>query len=60
MKLTIEIEVDDDFEPCTYGCDICCPLGHYDGDDIPCSHMESDENFEFTCIVNETMKKTKE
>ena len=30
MKVTIELEVDDDFEPCTYGCDTYCPFGYRD------------------------------
>ena len=56
MKINIEIEVPDDFEPCTYGCEMHCPFGHISGDCL-CVNMYYSDDCEWTCVVNETMKK---
>lgn len=56
MKVTIELEVDDDFEPCTYGCDRDCPFGYLD-DDGHCYHIYYDDYYEWTCPVNEAIEK---
>ena len=60
MKIIFDIEVPDDFEPCTYGCDRDCPFGYTD-DDYNCVHMyRKYDNYEWTCTVNEAMKKGNE
>ena len=56
MKINIEIEVDDDFEPCTYGCEMHCPFGYLD-DEYDCVHLYRNENYDWTCPVKEAMKK---
>ena len=56
MKITIEIEVPDDFEPCTCGCDLHCPFGYTDGE--CCYYMYiDDDNYEWNCPVKDGMKK---
>ena len=58
MKLTIEIEVDDNIEPCTYDCGDYCPLSYYDFDfdRFTCDHIKHNENG-WECIVSKAMKK---
>ena len=57
MKLTIEIELDDDFQPCTYGCEMHCPFGHVD-DEYRCVHLCRDlDGYEWTCPVKEAIEK---
>ena len=58
MKINIEIEVDDDFQPCTYGCERECPFGHidYDDDDYCCVHLYTNNGYDWTCPVKEAMK----
>ena len=58
IKVTIELEVDDDFEPCTYGCEMGCPLGYMNGDgDLACCNMERTEDGYFTCLVKKSIEK---
>ena len=52
MKINIEIELPDDFEPCTYGCDLYCPFGHIDEES--CYHMYQNE---WSCPVKDAIKK---
>ena len=57
MKVTIEIEVNEDFQPCTYGCEMQCPFGHID-DDYRCVHLCRDrDGYEWTCPVKEAIEK---
>lgn len=57
MKINIEIEVSDDFEPCTYGCDRDCPFWYTDND-YECVHLyRKGDDYEWTCLVNDAMKK---
>lgn len=57
MKITIQLEVDDGLEPCTYGCEMYCPLGYLDDDgDYSCINMYRVEG-NITCIVKEAMEK---
>lgn len=58
MKVTIELEVDDDFEPCAYGCDRDCPFGYID-DDFECVHLYLKNDGDWTCAVKEAMEKGK-
>ena len=59
MKINIEIEVPDDFEPCTYGCDRDCPFGYRDDDEFyyACVHQYRNENHDWSCPVKDAMKK---
>jgi len=57
MKVIIEIEVNDDLEPCTYGCETHCPFGYVDIDNDVCVHMRRDVNYDFTCPVKEAVEK---
>ena len=61
MKLTIEIEVPDDIEPCTYVCMDHCPLSYYDPDEntSDCKHI-FDEEGNWKCPVSVAMKQKKE
>ena len=58
MKLTIELELPDDIEPCTYNCGDHCPFAYYDFDfgRFNCDHIKCNENG-LECIVSEAMKK---
>jgi len=59
MKITIEFETDDDFEPCAYGCEMQCPFGYLD-DEHDCVHSyRSYDDYDFTCPVKEAMEKGK-
>ena len=53
-KVKIVLEVNDDFQPCTYGCEFQCPFGYFGDNGMDCDHIErSDDNV--TCIVKENM-----
>lgn len=56
MKLTIEIEVPDDIDPCAHGCETGCPFGSFDEDGDYCWDKKRTEDG-FTCIVKEAMEK---
>jgi hypothetical protein len=59
MKLTIEIELPDDIQPCCiHDCSIYCPFGYLDWEDGEhrCDHMERGENG-WECIISNAMKK---
>jgi hypothetical protein len=62
VKINIEIEVDDDFEPCAYGCDRDCPFGYinYRDDDYDCVHLYLKNDGDWTCAVKEAMEKGRE
>ena len=56
-KIVIEIEVDDDFEPCTYGCRTQCPFGYTD-DDYDCVHLHCvTDGYGWSCPVQDAMEK---
>ena len=58
MKLTIEIEVPDDIDPCTHSCSIYCPFGYYDLEDgNTCNHVKRSDNGGFECIVSKAIEK---
>lgn len=59
MEITIEIEVNNDFEPCVYGCELYCPFGHMD-DDYACVHLYRKDDSDWTCPVKEAMEKGRE
>ena len=59
MKLTIELELPDDIQPCCiHDCSIYCPFGYLDSEDneLRCDHMERCEN-DWECIISKAMKK---
>ena len=62
MKVTIELDLPDDIQPCCIpDCALYCPFGYLDWEDneFRCDSMES-EGYDWKCIVGEAMKKTKE
>lgn len=62
MKLTIELELPDDIQPCCiHECSIYCPFGYIDmlDGENGCDHMEQGENG-WECIVSNAMKKAEE
>ena len=59
MKVIIEFEVDNDFQPCTYGCEMECPFGYQD-DDYRCVHLcRSSDGYGWSCPVKDAMEKGK-
>lgn len=59
MKVDIEIEIPNNFEPCTYGCEMHCPFG-YTVDDCDCAHLYAKDHYEWSCFVKDAMEKGKE
>ena len=60
MKIKLEIEVPDDFEPCAYGCEFHCPFGYLVDEDLDCNLIERDEEWNFSCIVSKAIKGSEE
>lgn len=56
MKVIIELEFDDDFEPCAHGCEMYCSFGYKD-DDYDCVNLYRNNDGDWTCPVKEAMKK---
>jgi hypothetical protein len=59
MKITIELEFDDDFEPCAYGCDRCCPFECLD-DEYNCVHLYRNNDSDWSCPVKDAVEKGRE
>lgn len=58
-KIVIEIEVDNDFEPCTGDCTMSCPFG-YEDDYYCCVHLcRSGDGYGWSCPVKEAIEKGK-
>lgn len=58
MKLMIELDFPDNFEPCIGGCQYECPLSHYNDDtrDYDCDHIMNGENG-WECVVSKAMQR---
>ncbi len=59
MKVTIELDLPDDFQPCTIGCEYGCPFGYQD-DDYRCVHLyRCRDGYHWSCPVKELIEENK-
>lgn len=53
MKINVSIEVPDELEPCTCGCEAICPLSYWGADDsLMCTLIMRDDNGELYCLLS--------